>query len=144
MPKLLIVEDAVDIQMLLRRLFEMEGYQVRCASNGQEALFELTNSDYRPDLILLDLMMPVMDGFEFREQQMKIDAIRDIPIVVMTADGDIQPKRSSLDALGFLRKPVDIDNLLTTVEKHCKTAASLRAGPKTESYNAAPGGKSYG
>ncbi len=117
--RLLIVEDALDIQTLLRRLFEMEGYAVQCASNGQEAIDLLQNTTDLPSLILLDLMMPVMDGFEFREKQKLVGDWSTIPTVVMTADGDAQFQRAKIEATGFLRKPVDIDTLLSTAERYC-------------------------
>jgi CheY-like chemotaxis protein len=117
--RLLIVEDAIDIQTLLRRLFEMEGYTVQCASNGQEAIEVLQQTQDLPSLILLDLMMPVMDGFEFRQKQKQVDDWSSIPTVVMTADGDAQSPRLKIEATGFLRKPVDIDTLLSTAERYC-------------------------
>ena len=60
---LLVVEDSLDLQYLTKELFESEGYNVHCASNGQEALNFLRTAMIKPDLILLDLMMPIMDGY---------------------------------------------------------------------------------
>lgn len=122
--RLFIVEDAIDIQTLLRKLFELEGYQVVCASNGKEALEKLQTLEELPHLILLDLMMPVMDGYEFREKQKQFDRLSQIPIVIMTADGDIQARKGRIEAIGFLRKPVDIDTLLATVKRHCESHAA--------------------
>jgi CheY-like chemotaxis protein len=118
------VEDAIDIQTLMRKLFELEGYTVVCASNGKEALEKLEVLPELPHLILLDLMMPVMDGYEFREQQKQVERLSQIPIVIMTADGDIQARKGRIEAIGFLRKPVDIDTLLMTVKRYCDPHAA--------------------
>ena len=112
----LIVEDAKDIQILLADLIEAEGYRVDCVFNGEEALKFLTSSENLPGLILLDLMMPQMDGYQFRKAQEKDKRIADIPVVVMTADGDIQAKSVKLGSNGFLKKPfTNIPTILETV-----------------------------
>jgi DNA-binding response OmpR family regulator len=117
---LLVVEDDLDIQMLLKFFFEEEGFTFFYASNGQEALDQLHAMPDVPDLILLDLRMPVMDGFQFLQEQEKDVKISQIPIVVMTADGKIHTKKGELDrAKDVLKKPLDLDNLLATVKKNC-------------------------
>lgn len=95
----LIVEDDADARKLMRRLFEKEGWSVAEAENGSVALAAIESSP--PSLVLLDLMMPVMDGFEFIEQLRKRSTGRDIPVVVHTAkdltDQDRQRLRGSVD-----------------------------------------------
>lgn len=114
--RILIVEDAEDIQFLLTQLLEAEGYQVDYVANGQEAIEFLTSSEHLPGLILLDLMMPVMNGYQFREVQEKHAQIASIPVLLMTAGGDIQSKSIKAGAKGFLKKPfVDIPTILETV-----------------------------
>ncbi len=114
--KIFLIEDSPEIQLLLERLLKEEGYFITTARNGKEAMAILNSDETLPDLILLDLMMPVMDGYEFRKVQMKTEGIREIPTVVMTADRDIDTKSKSLQAQGFLKKPfVDIDVILDTV-----------------------------
>ena len=100
--RILIVEDAIDIRQLLQQLFELEGYTVDVASNGMEALTLLQSQSELPRVILLDLMMPVMDGFQFRELQVKDPRLASIPVLLMTADANIVTKTQKLG------KPKDI------------------------------------
>ena len=112
----LIVEDSPDIQGLLVRLLMSEGYITECASNGREALDKLAAWSESPGVILLDLMMPDMDGYEFRQEQEKHAKTGGIPVVVMTADSDIQSKAMKLGARGYLKKPfLDVERILDTV-----------------------------
>jgi CheY-like chemotaxis protein len=116
--QVLIVEDAIDIQMLLGRVLESAGFSVSTASNGREALELLQSSDTTPKLIILDIMMPELDGYQFRKEQEKDSRLIEIPIVVMTAWADIESKAMQIGAKGYLKKPfVDIETILSTVEK---------------------------
>jgi CheY-like chemotaxis protein len=116
---ILIVDDALDIQTLLEQFFLEEGYLVSKSSNGFEALAFLRAADTLPDLILLDLMMPLMDGFEFRQMQEKDPKLVDIPIIVMTADNNVQSNSVKIGAKGFLRKPFsDLETIAETVARH--------------------------
>src|SRR6185503_16336865 len=99
--RILIVEDSLDIQTLLARFLESEGYTVARAANGNIALNLLQSVETLPNLILLDLMMPDMDGFQFRDEQKKNPRLAKIPVVVMTASGDIQSKAMKIGAKGF-------------------------------------------
>jgi CheY-like chemotaxis protein len=115
--QILLVEDDRDIMETFKELLEIEGYSVACAYNGKEALSYLRAAS-APRLILLDLMMPIMDGFSFRREQKKDSKIADIPVVVMSADGNIEAKRDQLDVLEFIKKPVDIDAILSVVSRY--------------------------
>jgi two-component system response regulator MprA len=116
--QVLIVEDAIDIQMLLGRVLESAGFSVSTASNGREALDLLQSSDTTPELIILDIMMPELDGYQFRKEQEKDPRLTEIPVVVMTAWADIESKAMQIGAKGYLKKPfVDIDTILSMVEK---------------------------
>jgi two-component system, chemotaxis family, chemotaxis protein CheY len=117
--KLLVVEDSTDFQNLLKQLFEGEGYAVEKALNGEEALIHLRGEKTLPNLILLDLMMPIMDGYEFRRQQELDIRLANIPVVVMTAHRDAQINKEKISVKECLRKPLDIYQLLATVKKHC-------------------------
>jgi CheY-like chemotaxis protein len=91
-------------------LLEGEGYTVRSAPNGREAL-DLLASPPHPHLILLDLWMPVMSGWDFRRHQLSDPALAGIPVVVLSATGDQAAAEESLGDVGYLQKPVDIDRL---------------------------------
>lgn len=116
--RILIVEDAEPIAASMAELLHQEGYEVTCAADGQEALTHLESTQALPDLILLDLMMPLMDGYQFRARQMQDPRLSHIPVLLMTAGGDIQAKAKELDARGYLRKPFkDVITILTTIER---------------------------
>lgn len=112
--RILVVEDDLYIRESVRELLEDEGYTVICAENGARALAELEAMQRLPDLILLDLMMPVKDGFQFRTEQRTDARFAHIPVVVMSADPQLDSRRGLLEARAYLRKPVDIDLLLAT------------------------------
>jgi CheY-like chemotaxis protein len=110
--RILVVEDDRYIREAIRELLENEGHTVICAENGARALAELETQGTGPDLILLDLMMPVKDGFQFRTEQQADPRFAHIPVVVMSADPQLDSRRDVLAARAYLRKPVDIDLLL--------------------------------
>jgi two-component system response regulator MprA len=112
----LVVEDDVAIRAALCELLEFEGYKVFQAIDGKQALETLKNG-LRPDLILLDLMMPVMSGSRFREEQMSDPAIANIPVIVLSADSNIKNVSEKLRINRFLRKPVNLDELLATIQQ---------------------------
>ena len=116
--RVLIVDDDHDMRSALSETLEMEGHQTACVSNGQEALDHLRTGD-APCLILLDLMMPVMNGWQFRERQLENRALAGIPLVVITADGNAASKARELSADDYLRKPLRPEELLATVAKYC-------------------------
>ena len=112
---ILIVDDDPDIRDSLREVLEDEGYTVNSVGNGREALEYLHNSP-RPCVILLDLMMPVMDGWQFRREQKLDPAIANIPLIVITATG----KRPVLiDADELVMKPLDLGRLFEAIERYC-------------------------
>jgi CheY-like chemotaxis protein len=103
---------------VLVEILEDEGYRVSTATNGMEALTYLRQEVDRPSLILLDLGMPVMTGWEFREEQLGDATLADIPVVVLSATIDLQSKAAALQVAGCLDKPVTIDALLSMVEQY--------------------------
>jgi len=115
-PCVLIVEDDDGAREALSDCLEMEGFSVASARNGREALDYLHNS-VAPKVILLDLFMPVMTGWEFRAAQKQDAAIADIPVVVVTAFGAAVTKQ--IDATLILHKPLDLDRLLTVIRDYC-------------------------
>ncbi len=114
--RILVVEDDNSIRELLVELLQSEGYEVASAVNGLEGLKCLEN-ERNPDLILIDLMMPVMDGYSFRSEQMKHPVWSKIPVVVMSAEANAKEKMKNFNITAFLSKPVELDTILKTVEK---------------------------
>lgn len=119
-PTILVVEDDADISDVVATSLEDQGYAVVLAANGQEALEKLRNGSAMPDLILLDLMMPVMDGFAFREEQRSDPAIADIPVVLFSAHADLRNTAAELNAVEWLKKPVELATLLNVVERNSR------------------------
>ena len=115
-PCVLIVEDDDGAREALTDCLEMEGIHVASARNGKEALAYL-HSAARPKVILLDLYMPVMTGWEFRAAQKQDAAISDIPVVVVTAFGSGTTKQ--IDATMVMHKPLDLDRLIGVLRKYC-------------------------
>jgi CheY-like chemotaxis protein len=116
--RILIVEDDADLAAVVADVLEVAGYDVATAAHGREAVDRL-RSGLLPELILLDLMMPVMDGWEFRAEQTLIPGASAIPVIALTADGDAKHKAVKLDAAGYLAKPVAMQRLLAEVERIC-------------------------
>lgn len=112
----LIVEDDPDIRRMLYRLFVEEGFGVLQAENGKVAL-DILKVEKKPDLILLDLFMPEMDAVGFRKVQEMDPSISAIPVIVMSTDGMLDVKGLKLGLNLFVRKPIDIDKLLSVVQK---------------------------
>jgi len=122
--KVLVVEDDFLIRESLLEILEDNGYEVVGASHGQDALTHLETNPILPCLILLDLMMPVMDGRAFREEQLRRAAIADIPVVVVSAHHDVAEEVKGLQATSYLRKPVKLAELLRVVRSFCAPVAT--------------------
>ena len=112
-----LIEDDLDLRESLRDLLEMEGYGVEQASDGQEALEKLADRASMPHLILLDWMMPRMDGAQFCAAKKSVPLIDAIPIVLLTADGRVSEKVTQTGASTGIAKPVDIEILLSAIQK---------------------------
>ena len=110
--RLLVVEDDETILASLSDLLRDEGATLVTAANGRDALALLRVSE-PPDLILLDLMMPVMDGWEFRIAQRADRALAGIPIIAVSADSSAKARAIAADA--YLRKPIDLAGLVTSI-----------------------------
>jgi CheY-like chemotaxis protein len=115
---ILVVEDDPELLDGLAELLESEGYRVRRARHGLEALGHLRAGPL-PAVILLDLMMPIMNGWQFRHEQRMDSEISKIPIVVISARTDLSAHAQWLEADGYLEKPVRPDILLATVARLC-------------------------
>ena len=114
-----VVDDDVSIRESLSDLLADEGYHVITASNGREALEKLRRlGDNRPCLILLDLMMPVMNGPQFFVEKQRDPSLAAIPVVVISADGNLMQRASAFGA-EYIPKPVRLDTVLKAIERYC-------------------------
>ena len=116
MANVLVVEDHADLREMLTVLLESEGFDVTTAKNGVEALKALDEA--RPSVILLDLMMPVMTGDEFRQRQLADPRYRDVPVICMTAAHDGRDRAIRIQGHADFQKPVGFDRLLGAVREH--------------------------
>jgi CheY-like chemotaxis protein len=112
----LLVEDHADLRDVMAEALEIEGISTVAVGNGAEAL-EYLRHQPPPKLILLDLTMPVMDGFTFREEQQKVLALKDIPVFVLSAETHLRDKAGAMGAAGYMSKPVDLFALLDFIRK---------------------------
>jgi signal transduction histidine kinase len=110
----LIVEDDAAIREAIADVLRSDGYEASSCGHGREALEYLRRAPH-PDVIVLDLMMPVMDGWEFRIEQRKDPILATIPVIALSADGT--PKAAAVDADAYLKKPVSAATLLNTVDR---------------------------
>jgi two-component system response regulator MprA len=114
---ILLIDDDTDTRDVLADALAEEGYRVEVAANGREGLRVLTGEHDRPDAVLLDLMMPEMDGWMFRAEQRKVPALASIPVIAFTAYLLTPDAEEQLGASAILNKPIHLGDLLQTLEK---------------------------
>ena len=114
----LLVEDDPELREALAQVLSDEGYRLSGVRNGLEAIRSLQDGD-RPGVILLDLSMPVVNGWEFRIHQKRTPSMADIPVVVITAGHYSREEIAWLEPAAFLQKPIDLQRLLDTVRRYC-------------------------
>jgi DNA-binding response OmpR family regulator len=116
-PRILVVEDDPDLRRILKLQLTSRGYEIREAENGAEG-FRAIQEDL-PDCVILDLMMPVMDGFGFLKRVRSIMGTKDVPILILTASEDERNKVRGFQyqADNYMSKPYDLDKLTDVVEK---------------------------
>jgi signal transduction histidine kinase len=112
--RILLVEDDPDIRVSLQSILTDDGFEVVACANGREALDRL-GAMPAPDLIILDLMMPVMDGWQFRIQQKNDPALAQIPVIAISADAS--SKAAAIDAAAYLNKPFDHTKLMAAIDR---------------------------
>ena len=112
----MVVDDDPGIGEAMADVLADEGYIVQLARNGVEALIQLRAGKEQPAMILLDLMMPIMDGFAFREAQELDPVLKDIPVVAVTA-GTVDERVLGMGCADVLMKPIAIEKLLETIER---------------------------
>lgn len=118
MARVLVIDDDQDIGWLVRRMVEARGHDVVVREDGLRGLAAAQRQ--RPDVIVLDLMMPVMDGWEFRREQLRRAALARIPVIVVSAAG--RERLRQIDANAYLSKPVDLEELRARIEEYCPPA----------------------
>jgi CheY-like chemotaxis protein len=112
--KIMVIDDNDDLRETVCELLGDAGHEPIAMTGGTAALSYLRGPDPKPRLILLDLMMPEMNGWEFREIAAREPALKDIPVVVMSASRDVR----GISAHEVLYKPVKLDTLLAAIERH--------------------------
>src|SRR5262245_61392653 len=115
---ILIVDDDTRIRMSLAELLQLEGYRVATAANGQEALNRLKVPPL-PSLILLDVVMPVMDGWVFRHELLKDAELAAIPVVITSSISSAYQLKGHLQGVAYLEKPFNREQLLEVVKRYC-------------------------
>jgi len=121
---ILLVEDNHDARDALQTLLTVHGFNVICASDGEEALALVRR--FPPCVILLDLMMPRKSGWQFREEQLREPELARIPVILLSGAGALADKAKDLRVDDYFEKPIDVEALLTRLERYCG-AASERA-----------------
>lgn len=114
---ILIVDDDLAIREMLMQTFEDEGYSVAVAADGLEALEYLTHNVGQARLIVLDLMMPRMNGWEFLQARKQYPELVSIPVIVLSARNDLEQQVGKADIATYLAKPCSIDRLLEIVQQ---------------------------
>jgi CheY-like chemotaxis protein len=141
----LIVDDDVATREMLATFLSSHGVHAVAAEDGLEALHLLRSVRRRtpetPCLVLLDLSMPRFGGKEFRRAQLSDPHLSDVPVVIMSGAADLEQRARAMEAVAVLRKPIDLENLMAVVERHCAPAAmDLRLSPNRLSNR----GRQYG
>jgi CheY-like chemotaxis protein len=113
----LVVEDDEDSRTMLSLILSMKGFRTVAATDGADAL--RVAHEHHPCLILLDLMMPVMDGEAFRNAQLRDAELKDIPVIVVTARHDGPASAKRMGASSCIGKPLNVQQVLAEVEAHC-------------------------
>jgi CheY-like chemotaxis protein len=136
LPTILVVEDDPDTRRFMETWLEFEGYRVRVASNGREALQMIARE--KPCVMVVDLMMPVMDGAEFRRRLQGMPEMARIPFVLVSGTRDAPRIARDLGIDDVLPKPCDAEHLLSIVAAHCQRALSRsgRSESDLESFEA--------
>jgi DNA-binding response OmpR family regulator len=120
--RVLVVDDDPEVCTALATLLRCEGFQVTTAADGQEALERMR--DANPRVVLLDLMMPVLDGFEFRVRQLEDAQLASVPVIVLSCGTELPRKIASFGAAGCLSKPLDPDELIAMVRRIASSPTS--------------------
>jgi CheY-like chemotaxis protein len=121
---ILVIDDDRELCEGLAEYLSLQGYAVQCATNGWEALRLLADSRTRPALILLDLVMPILDGWGFLAERGKDPLLRDVPVLILTGSHDVTQRAKEGGAIAVMRKPVEPQSLLRAIEQVVERPAS--------------------
>ena len=121
--RVLVVDDDEGVRMVMRRQLQHAGFDVVAAASGREA-FEMLRSDPAIRVVLLDMMMPGMDGWGVRREQMSDTALAQIPTIILTGAPLPTLVHEQLRAADYLLKPVGRDHLISVVSNYCEPAAT--------------------
>jgi len=116
--RILVVDDDNAIRETLRAILEDEGYRVAVAVNGREAL-EVLERIGPPDLCIVDLVMPVMNGWELCAELARRPALAPVPVLLVSANSEMEAAPGGLETVHVMRKPISFDRLLEYVERYC-------------------------
>ncbi|MDB4985900.1 MAG: chemotaxis protein CheY [Myxococcaceae bacterium] len=119
----MVIDDEVDVRESLTEWLCNIGYEAFAASNGREALAQLRAKAHLPHAILLDMMMPIMDGLSFRWEQLADPKLASIPVIILSASGHCHQTAEELCTAGCIRKPCQPDELLETLARVCRSHA---------------------
>jgi len=119
----MVIDDDADVRDSLIDWLSNNGYQVSAASNGREALRLLRSGVAAPDAILLDMMMPIMDGLSFRWEQLADPALAPIPVIILSAQGHCHEVAAELNTAGCIKKPCQPEALVQALARVCHTGA---------------------
>ena len=121
--RVLVVEDDLEIRESVMEILEEHGYEPVGAGDGLEALNKLREPGPPPCLIILDLMLPQMDGKTFRQEQLRSPELASIPVVVVSAFRDVTQIAQEMQAADLLKKPFKLMELINIAQRHCPLAA---------------------
>lgn len=111
----LVIDDDDDVRGSVCDALDDEGFEAVAAANGRRALERLRGTELSPDLILLDMMMPEMDGWAFRNELQKLPTLSGVPILIFTANNVLADSAENMQVSGVLRKPVRLEELLAQI-----------------------------
>jgi CheY-like chemotaxis protein len=120
----MIVDDHPDIREALAVVMELRGLDAIMAGSGSEALAKLAEPDHRPCVVLLDINMPDLDGWEVRERMREDPALAAVPVVLLTGNYVDVERARRLGISGYLRKPIDVHQIVGAIEQHCEFRAA--------------------
>jgi CheY-like chemotaxis protein len=118
---ILVVDDDDDILKMTSFVLTQLGYQVATANDGAKGIAEIESKQITPCLILLDLMMPEMDGAAFRRKLLEIPTAKDVPVVILSGDDQLAKKAAEMRVAGYEQKPISVARLAALAAKYCRT-----------------------